>query len=338
MKIQKIYIAISVLVLLFSFSCKKEFLDKPYLDQIAPEDYFKDDGQLAAYTIGLYGNIQPAGFGGAGYFAADVTTDVMCAWTVPAEYTDNQYKVPQNGWSWNFGSIRSVNYFFDKVLPLYKANAISGNQELVKHYIGEAYFIRAMIYFGKLQALGDFPIVRHPLPDQSDVLIAASKRAPRNEVARFIISDLDSAIMLMNDQSPDGRRNRLSKIVAQVLKSRVGLYEGTWEKYFKGTAFVPNGTGWPGATKDYNKSYVFPSGSIDNEIEYFLTQAMDASKAAADALDASGGLVPNTYYMQQDPAQAPNLYFNMYSATNMTDYKEILLWREYGMSLGIKNT
>ncbi|MEI3118058.1 MAG: RagB/SusD family nutrient uptake outer membrane protein [Parabacteroides johnsonii] len=62
--------------------------------------------------------------------------------------------------------------------------------------------MRAYEYFKRYQMFGDFPIVRNTLPDQMDPLVEASKRSPRNEVARFIISDLDSAIVLM-ESNPD---------------------------------------------------------------------------------------------------------------------------------------
>ncbi len=41
-------------------------------------------------------------------------------------------------------------------------------------------------------------------------LIEISKRAPRNEVARFILSDLDKAIEMMQNIAPSGGKNRLS--------------------------------------------------------------------------------------------------------------------------------
>src|SRR5690606_10416629 len=138
-------------------------------------------------------------------------------------------------------------------------------------YIGEVYFLRAYEYFKKLQALGDFPIVRTVMSDSDPgLLVTASERRPRTEVARFILSDLDSAIMLLKDVSPDGKKQRISKLTAQLLKSRVALYEGTWLKYFQGTAFVPNGPDWPGATKAYNANYQFPTGSIAAETDFFL--------------------------------------------------------------------
>jgi hypothetical protein len=129
---------------------------------------------------------------------------------------------------WSFAPMYQCNYFLKNVLPRYKSGEIAGNKVNIEHYIGEIYFMRAWNYFEKLQTLGDFPIIKTVLPDDRAALTAVSKRAPRNEVARFILSDLDSAILLMKDVAPDGKKNRLSKACAQLVKSRVALYEGTW--------------------------------------------------------------------------------------------------------------
>lgn len=170
------------------------------------------------------------------------------------------------------------------------------------------------------------------MTDKDDeLLVEASKRAPRTEVARFILSDLDSAITLMKTVSPDGNKQRLSKNVAYLLKSRVGLYEGTWLKYFKGTAFVPNGPNWPGASKDYNSNYQFQSGSIDKEIEFFLKESMEAAKVVADAVP----LVNNTGVIESPNNENP--YFSMFGALNMSSYSEVLMWRQYNESLATHN-
>ena len=82
-------------------------------------------------------------------------------------------------------------------------------------------------YYSKLVSLGDFPIITETLPDDHETLTKASIRRPRNEVARFILDDLDKAINMMLETSPNGK-NRLSKKVALLFKSRVALFEGTW--------------------------------------------------------------------------------------------------------------
>ena len=57
------------------------------------------------------------------------------------------------------------------------------------------YFFRAYIYFEYLRKFGDFPIITEELTaDDYAANVEANKRKPRNEVARFILSDLDEAI------------------------------------------------------------------------------------------------------------------------------------------------
>lgn len=168
----------------------------------------------------------------------------------------------------------SLNFFFANVLPRFgedlngSGNTISGDLKSIRHYIGELYTLRALEYFKRYQAFGDYPIVTDPLTDNMEILTDAAKRSPRNEVARFILSDLDKAAILMDGK--DFQTTRINRDVALLLKSRVALFEATWLKYFKGSAFVPNGEGWPGKTKEYNANYQYPSGSIDNEINWFL--------------------------------------------------------------------
>ena len=72
--------------------------------------------------------------------------------------------------------------------------------------------------------------------------------------------------------------NRLNKDCAALVKSRTALFEATWEKYHKGSAFVPGGPGWPGASMDYLKDFSF---DIDAEIKYFLQQAIEAADIVA---------------------------------------------------------
>ena len=219
-----------------------------------------------------------------------------------------------------------MNFFFSQVLPRFgedlngSQNTISGDLASIKHYIGEMYTLRALEYFKRYQYFGDFPIITEPLTDNEAALIEASKRMPRNEVARFILSDLDRAATLM-----DGKN--INRDLALLLKSRVALYEGTWLKYFKGTAFVPNGEGWPGKSKDYNANYQYPGGSIDSEINYFLDAAISASKEVAEKYKNS--LTANTGALQQNSGDPANPFYDMYAADDLSSYPEVLLWKQY---------
>ena len=310
-----------------SFASCNDKLEIAPPSSITPDDYLLEESQLEAYTINRYGQLPVRD-----PFASDNQTDIQAGMSVPDKYTKSEWKVDATGGDWNWAELYNINYFLNIVVPRHANGEISGNQEMIEHYIGEMYFFRALQHWNKLKAIGDSPIVTTTYVDDKETLVAASKRMPQTEVARFIIQDLDSAIMLMQQEAPDGNRNRLSKPVAQLLKSSVALYEGTWLKYFKGTAFVPNGPDWPGASKDYNQGYQFQSGSIDNEINYFLDVAIEA----ADAVASQFTLTPNTGILPQSAAES-NPFVEMYGAIDMSGYDEVLLWKAYDKGLGVTN-
>ena len=330
MKLRKnIYTLIIGLSACAMFSCNDD-LDMAPESSITPENYLWEESQLAAYTVNRYGSFPIST--DKGLFASDDATDLQAGKNIPDEFVSNQYKVGLKDGSWEFKEIYNINYFLNTVMPRYNAGQLRGNEDMIRHYIGEMYFFRALQYSFKLKELGDYPILKTTLPDDKAVLTEASKRMPRTEVARFIISDLDSAIVMMKPKAPDGGKNRLSRPVAQLLKSRVALFEGTWLKYFKGTAFVPNGPGWPGAEKEYNKGYKFQAGSIDDEINWLFEQAIEASDAVASSI----GLTDNTGILPQGPGES-NPYVEMYGAINMSGYDEVLLWKAFDKGLGITN-
>lgn len=325
----RIILLLSAIITTFALSSCKKFLDKAPLSNITAEDYLNTEPQLASYALSQYSAILPiASQYSFGSFGIDANTDNMAGPNMDDIYAPGLWLVGATGGDWNFGNIYQLNYFLTTVLPKWQSGKITG--DAVKQDIGEIYFLRAYEYFNKLQALGDFPIVRTTLPDNAEVLTEESKRQPSSEVARFILSDLDSATMLLGVQAPDGKKNRLSQACAELFKSRVALYEGTWLKYFKGTAFVPNGPNWPG--KDYNPNYQFQSGNIDKEIQFFLGEAMSSAKLVADAVP----LVDNTGIILSLNNENP--YFSMFGAVDMSGYSEVLLWRQYSKALGLTHS
>ena len=210
-----------------------DFLDREPLDKVIPEKYFASESDLAAYTINAYPFETVTDAYGINFFGKDNDTDNQASGDSPAFWIPGQKKVPSGEGEWDWSKIRTCNYFFDNTLPKFEAGTITGNQDNVKHYIGEMYVIRAYNYYKLLVSLGDLPIITTALPDIEETLVESSKRQPRNKVARFILDDLQKATELLLDKSPGGK-NRISKNVAHLLRARVALFEATWEKYHKG--------------------------------------------------------------------------------------------------------
>ena len=101
------------------------------------------------------------------------------------------------GW---YGTVRAFNYFLKTSEARNEAGEIEGDDKLILNYIGEGYFFRALTYYRMLALYGDLPIVTEVLEDNNEVILETSKRAPRTEVVRFILSDLDKAIERLYDR------------------------------------------------------------------------------------------------------------------------------------------
>lgn len=318
---------------ILSFASCNDFLDMAPLDQVTPEEYFNATDHLAAYSISKYNDLfSTHGGWGAGTVNNDQNTDNMVAGGYSSTYFEkDQWRVPNTGGGWDFGQIRYCNYFFETVLPKFYEGKIEGNPNQNLHYIGEMYFIRAWVYYGKLKSFGDFPIITEVLPDEQPVLIEHSVRQPRNLVARFIINQLDSAAKYMSDDI-SGNKTRLTKKCALLIKSRVALYEATFEKYHKGTGRVPGDATWPG-----KKMHPDFSTNMDNEINFFLEQAMEAAELVADDVT----LTNNTGMTNPKNIAGIvgwNPYFEMFAEEDMSSYSEVLFWKQYMNGNGISIT
>lgn len=305
-----------------------DVLDRTPLDQISPKAYYNSDTQLASFTIAKYGHFaNVAGSWGPGIASWDNGSDNQAGVSGNRKYfTREAWKVPESG-ELGFNSIRDINYFITEVEPKVKDGKVGGNPTEINHYLGEAYFLRAYLYFGKLTTYGDYPIVTEPLPDQEAVLQEKAKRQPRNEVARFILKDLDKAIELLKTTTP--MNQRISKRVAQLFKSRVALFEATFQKYHAGSGRVPGDAQWPGKDKEWNKGKTFDQAA---EVRFFLEQAVASAKLVADAVE----LTPNNHVLNPTTAyNGWNPYYDMFASQNLASVPEVLLWRQYSATANL---
>lgn len=308
-------------------SCS-DFLDRPPLDQISPDSYYTTADQLGTFTINYYTSIFP---NNSGWFAGvatfdDGTDNQASRGGNSGMYLQDQWKVPTSG-GIGMNAIRNVNKFINESEAKIAAGKVTGTPEQINQYMGEAYFIRAMLYYSKLQDYGDFPIELKELNIDND-LVEASKRQPRNLVARQILSDMDKAIDKL--QVNVASKVRINKNAALAMKSRMALYEATFEKYHRGTGRVPGDANWPGKNKEWNKNFTI---NQDNEVNFFLDQAIDAAKKVCDAvpLKTQNNHVMNPSAIGQYNGWNP--YYDMFASPDLSKYPEVLLWRQFNSNL-----
>lgn len=321
-------------------SCN-DFLDKEPLDKVTANAYFSSEADLASFAIKQYDlfpndvnqwNIGPDALRDNDTDNQANTEGNINRWE-PGQWRalENEKESELDKQEWRFTRIRAFNFFFQQVLPKQEAGEITGTETNIDHYIGEIYFLRAYEYFNLLKKFGDFPIIDGVLVDEKEELVKASQRKPRNEVARYILSDLDKAVGLLQD-NPNGGKNRITRNVALLFKSRVALYEATFETYHRGTPRVPGESGWPGANMAYNSGF---SINLDQEIAFFTDQAMAAAKDVADKVT----LTENSGKIDPSAGQSAgwNAYFEMFGDIDMSKYSEVLMWRAFDAGINIAN-
>lgn len=337
--IKNLLLGAAVTTAAFGLTSCNDLLDMKPISQITPGVYYQNADQLAAYLNNYYDSYLEMPYSGSmshswgqwneGKAKSDWDTDIYC-WGGgnTSLFADDHWEVSSGkALQGYYGGVRVYNYFINTVLKQIE-NGTLPNSEDVKNYLGEAYFFRALVYFRIMALYGDIPVITEVLPDEDNVIVENSKRTPRNEVARFILSDLDKAIEMCYTRSKFNGQ-RVNREAALLIKSRIALFEGTFEKYHRGSGRVPGDANWPGAKMSYNQGKTF---NQEAEVKFFLTEAKNAAKEVADNAD----LAENNHKI--DPVYGDkddwNPYFNLFSQPSLANVNEALMWKQYNKDLG----
>ena len=271
-----------------------DFLDREPLSFKSEEAYFHTAEDFKLAVNDLYKFLPQNNSIWGGTYSEDCKSDNQCSsgyYAILLSNGDYKTQAQSNGSNiWNFNRLRAINFALNKIEGALEE---AEDQTMARHYLGEAYFFRAWEYFRMLRNYGDLPIIKQVMDDDDAALTAASKRYPRNEVARFIIDDLNKGIELLQEKAPES--GRVCKDAAYALLSRVALFEASWERYHAGTCFVPGNAKWPGKT--LWPDFAFASGSAEAEVDYFLDIAIAAADHVASkrSLDADYQGMFNNY-------------------------------------------
>jgi hypothetical protein len=264
--------------------CKK-YLDKEPFTSLNPGSAFKTVSDLQLYTNSFYVYQMPSA---NTLFTADNTSDYISGNNVPTIMTaqvNANNPLNANAWSRASGAtgswpeLRNINYFLqNNVNP-----AISDSVRNM--YSGIARFFRAWWYYNMVKEFGDVPWVGTALATTDSSMY--KPRDSRTLVMDSIEADLDYAIAHA-PAAKDGGCSTITKWTALALKSRVGLFEGSFRKYHvelgltgsaavwfqnsvdAATALVASGnyklhtTGSP--TTDYRAVFTTTTGPLSDEV------------------------------------------------------------------------
>lgn len=299
---KKKYILLTAFVGLMLSACS-DFLDKKPLTEPNNEDYLSSRSQVENYINGLYMALPTPSQYGMGVRGEEKNSDNILA---------EKYDLRMNGeynafsgsseWKKGYQNLRDVNYFFH-----YYCVPENEETEEIISLKGEAYFLRAYWHFYLLTRFGDIPLMDRLWDENATVgglQIPASARA---DVARFILKDLQTATEGMLQPRSKYSGLRINKEAAMILAMRVALYEGSWEKYHKGTEF----------------------SKVDSSDEFFK----EVMKWGDELFKA--GLALNTNATDKDAKNPGDAFAHLFNMKDLSQFSEAVFWKKYSVADGV---
>lgn len=288
------FVAASIL----PFSSCSDFLDREPITKPEAGNFLTGAIQVENYINGLYMPLPSFSKFGLGVRSEEKNSDNIIAEKYDARLhgQNNQFSGASD-WQTGYQNLRKVNYFFHN----YKVPEAQENEDVLS-LKGEAYFLRAYWHFDLLKKFGSIPVMDAFWDENATIAGLQIPAKTRNEVARFILSDLVEAKNLLHSR---GKYSgiRINKEAAMVLAMNVALYEGTWEKYHSSDDFA----------------------SSTNESNYFLGEVINWG----NELFGCGIDLCKT---GQNPGDAFAALFN---SKDLSGMGEVLLWRKYSSDEGV---
>lgn len=288
------FVAASIL----PFSSCSDFLDREPITKPEAGNFLTGAIQVENYINGLYMPLPSFSKFGLGVRSEEKNSDNIIAKKYDARLhgQNNQFSGASD-WQTGYQNLRKVNYFFHN----YKVPEAQENEDVLS-LKGEAYFLRAYWHFDLLKKFGSIPVMDAFWDENATIAGLQIPAKTRNEVARFILSDLVEAKNLLHSR---GKYSgiRINKEAAMVLAMNVALYEGTWEKYHSSDDFA----------------------SSTNESNYFLGEVINWGNELF-------GCGIDLYKTGQNPGDAFAALFN---SKDLSGMGEVLLWRKYSSDEGV---
>ena len=285
---------------LFFTSCLS--LDIPPKNIITEEQIFSNVAGIDAYMAKMYSDVpmMDRRFSIRNGYNHDYVIENISCLTGEAVGRDQRSTVV-NGW-WNYTPIREINTFIE-TLPKYESYH---SAEDIKHWLGEAHFLRARIYFVMAQRYGGLPLVTKVLQyPGEDIETFKIPRSSEEDTWRLIESDFQYAIDNCREKSVKGRMN---KYTAAAYKSEAMLFAASIAN-FNEIAHYDNVRG-------------YRLCGIDREqAAYFYKSAYDAAK-----------LVEGHYRLYMDDWVAGDKeaqYNNFHNVLQKVDNCENIFVKEY---------
>ena len=225
------YYVVLALCLGLANSCSTKDLDPSLEQSKRSENAIQTVGDMEGLIKGAYNRMSSSGYYGRDYLVTNEvrTTNVFSNGTSGRFSTEAAFQyLPNSIYIWDnaYATIAIAN-----ILIATDVSTLEGDQDYAKHIQGEAYAIRALVYFDLLKTYGQ-QYVGGDLGVPYVTTFKGGNDFPSRDTVESnvtnILSDLQTAFDLMSSDYFDPSKEFISKYTAKALESRVALQFGKW--------------------------------------------------------------------------------------------------------------
>ena len=237
----KIFIGTIFFITLTQSACKK-VIEKDTVEEVGTGNFYKTSIDAETGLLGCYNKMMSWDFYGKALFYSDISSDDVQAYNDNGDLfrlENRSQLVPNNNettslWAGAYNALANINLLIEKV-TLIDDNRFLLNRK--QEILGEAYFLRAYIYWHMAQFYGDVPLVL-TFPKSANSTENLVKRNTVAEVMTQVKADLAIAETNLPLNFNDPRRipdvnlintkGRATKGAAKALQLRILLLEKNW--------------------------------------------------------------------------------------------------------------
>ena len=227
-------------------SCEDFVEIDPPTNQLTGIEVFSDAATVDAAFAHIYSQLRDNAFANGGitglsYLMGHYTDELtLFSASLPAvqNYTNNTL-IASDGfakslWDSSYNLIYACNRIIEGI-----ENTTELSPDEIDRFLGEAYFLRALIHFHLMNLFGDIPYI-----DSTDYRVNSEvSRLEQEEVYQKIMEDLLSAKSQLSQEDITSANLRPNYWVASALLARVYLYHEEWQLALtEATSIISNGS------------------------------------------------------------------------------------------------
>ncbi len=289
-----IYTIITLILMTFMFSGCKDFLNTDLQSTLTQETFPTTSSDALLATNATYSTLRDWFYNSGGYPILDIMSDDAIKGSNPNDqlptvgpYDNFTITTAQDGldrwWSTLYQGIKRANVVINLV------PGIEMDTTIRSRYIGEARFIRGLLYFDLVRAFGDVPLITTENPP---LKVAKS---PVADIYNQVESDLLFAISVLPEKSEylAADNGRASKGAAKSLLAKVYLFNHDYVNAEKYALEVIN-------SDEYSLEPVFADACGING-EHGIESVFEVGALPVDGGDGPGDQYANTQGVRGSP-------------------------------------